>query len=281
MRIPHVTIMVLLLLAVAETCLALWLFAEDGFKDFGLNAFTETLGILFTVLIVDSLIKRRDELHMLPQKATAYEDVRLLASRMVQFWAETYRSCVPEASPATASDLLTDDSFDKMAASLNLDAHPNVKPKCTWWEWLPHNLLEHKSMASTILERHNSILEPSIYAHVHKIAVDTLDPNLIITIRNHDIAERFPRPHVLCSYYTFLDGYIDSIKQLVIWCEKQHNFLEKNGVKGLKRVASTIGPWEKNENPPSKMDENALKASIDAVEKYRAMHRAERQNQQN
>ena len=80
-------VVALLLLLSAAPCLGLWLFATGTLSDFGLNAFTETLGILVTVLIVDKLIKRQEERKSLPQKATAYEDVRLLTSRLVEFWS--------------------------------------------------------------------------------------------------------------------------------------------------------------------------------------------------
>lgn len=76
----HKRLLVLLMCFIATACLYLWLGTQGESSNFGLNAFTETLGILITVLIVDHLIKRQEELRSLPQKATAYEDVRLLTS---------------------------------------------------------------------------------------------------------------------------------------------------------------------------------------------------------
>lgn len=80
-------------------CLYLWLRLYGQISDFGLNAFTETLGIIVTVLIVDQLIRRQEQVRLLPQQATAYEDVRLLISRMVSFWSETFKLSVPGPAP--------------------------------------------------------------------------------------------------------------------------------------------------------------------------------------
>jgi hypothetical protein len=175
----HKRLLVLWMFLIASGCLYLWLSSTGEVSNFGLNAFTETLGILVTVLIVDHLIKRQEELRSLPQKATAYEDVRLLTSRVVSFWADVYRSCVPEPSPPSVDAIFCEASFEKMRTNLNLDSQPNVTPARTWWDWVPQNLSDHKKRAETILERHNNVLDPKAYAYVHHIATGGMDPDLI------------------------------------------------------------------------------------------------------
>ncbi len=62
---------------------------EGGAGDFGLNFFTEVLGVVITVLIVDRIAQKREEEKTLPQKLAVYEDVRLLVSRYLSFWLST------------------------------------------------------------------------------------------------------------------------------------------------------------------------------------------------
>lgn len=249
----HKRLLVLLMLLIASACLYLWLATNGELSSFGLNAFTETLGILVTVLIVDHLIKRQEEVRSLPQKAAAYEDVRLLTSRIVSFWSDVFRSCVSEASPSSLDDLFCQASFEKMLANLNLNSQPNVTPPRTWWEWLPQSLSQHRELAETILARYNNVLDPTIYSFVHKIGTEGVDPNIINTIRQSDLQMKFTRPPVLGYYYPLPEHYCETVVALVRWCEENVGMLEKNGVTGLKRVASTIGPWERQENPPSKI----------------------------
>ncbi len=92
------------------------------------ESFTETLGILVTVILVDHLIKKREENRLLPQQASAYEDVRLLVSRIISFWADAYKETVPGPPPSSLSALLSKESFDKIGLNLNLDSQSHVYP---------------------------------------------------------------------------------------------------------------------------------------------------------
>lgn len=272
MDMRHKRLLILLMFLIAASCFYLWLSSSGEVSNFGLNAFTETLGILVTVLIVDHLIKRQEELRSLPQKATAYEDVRLLTSRVVSFWADVYRSSVPEPSPSSVNALFCKASFEKMQTRLNLDSQANVTPARTWWDWVPQSLSDHKKRAETILERHNNVLDPKAYAYVHQIATGGMEPSLIHSIRQSDLQMGFPRPRILGSYYFLLDNYCETVIGLVEWCEEQFKQLESNGIPGLKRVGATIGPWEHQNKPPSMIDEQELGRQLATLQQFREKH---------
>lgn len=261
--------MTLFLILIASICLYLWLRLSGGISEFGLNAFTETLGILVTVLIVDQLIRRQEQVRLLPQQAAAYEDVRLLATRMVSFWSETYKSSVPGPAPTSLNELFSDKSLEQICNNLNMDSQPNVVPRRTWWEWFPQNQMDFIKKAETILERHNSILDPEAYAAVHKIATHIMDPEMIGTSRQIDIKTGFPRPKVLGSYWVPLEDYAGPILTLVSWCEKKVKVLEAAGIKNLKKVISEVNQWEPQTSPPCMIDESELQRQIEAVEKFR------------
>lgn len=271
----HRLLIVLLLCLLAATTLFMWLRMAGGVSDFGLNAFTETFGILVTVLIVDHLIRRQEELRSLPQKAAAYEDVRLLVSRIVSFWSDVYRASVPEASPASVRELFSEPAFEKMQRFLNMDAQPNVTPATTWWDWVPRSLADHRQRGETILERHNNVLDPNAYGLVHQIATEGIDPNLIRSIKQSDDQMGFPRPHVLGSYWFLPETYCDAVVGLVDWCESQFEMLGKNGVKNLKNVGKVVGPWARQERPPSMISDDELSRQLAAVAVFRQRHAAQ------
>lgn len=268
----HKLLLVALILAVASACLYLWIEEKGDLSAFGLNAFTETLGILFTVLIVDQLITRQEQSRLTPFKAAAYEDVRLLTSRIVGFWTSVFKASVPESSPHSVSDLFCESSFEKMHQHLNMEAQPLVMPPRTWWEWIPENLMDHRNLAERILERHNFVLDAEIYGCVHRIATEGLNPTLIPTIRQADQHSGFPRPHNLGSYHYLSECYCEDIVKLVSWCQDSAKELRRSGANGIKDVGAEIGEWEADESPPSKLSDIALLEQMAAVAQYRAEH---------
>lgn len=259
----------LFLFLIAFICLYLWLRLDGQISEFGLNAFTETLGIIVTVLIVDQLIRRQEQVRLLPQQAAAYEDVRLLISRMVSFWSETYKSSVTGSAPESLEELFSEESLTKICNHLNMDSQPNVVPRRTWWEWFPQNQIDFRKKAETILERHNSILDPEAYGAVHKIATHIMDPEMIATSRQIDIKSGFPRPKVLGSYWFPIEDYGSPILELVSWCKKKEKVLETAGIKNLKKVISDVYKWESQTLPPCMIDDSELQRQINAVEKFR------------
>lgn len=257
------------LLLIAAACLLLWLGLTGAMSDFGLNAATETLGILITVLIVDQLIKRHEEVRLLPQQAAAYEDVRLLTSRIVIFWAETYKSCVPGAAPESVEELFGKESLKKVYNNLNMDSKPNAIPTQTWWKWFPHNMTEFRKLGGVILERHNTILDPQAYSTVHKITTNMVDPYTIAIVRKYDVASGFPRPKVLSSYWVMTEEYGDAVITLVKWCEARAKRLEAAGIRDLKQVTAQIYKWDEQTSPPCMIDPDELQRQIRAVEEFR------------
>ncbi len=82
------------IILILSLCLLLGLFCwlkTEEFKDFGLNFFTEILGVVITVFVIERFIQKKEDKRNLPQKLAAYEDVRLYTSRYISFWTETYR----------------------------------------------------------------------------------------------------------------------------------------------------------------------------------------------
>lgn len=251
-------------------CLFFWLLTSGETSEFGLNAFTETLGILITVVIVDYLLRRQEEIRALPQQAAAYEDVRTLTSRIVTFWSTVYRHSVPESMPETLDNFFCDDTFDKMRRFLNLDARPPVSPTRTWWEWLPDSLSDHRAKAEIILNRHNNILDPKAYAMVHQLATEGTDPSTIHALRKTDSEMGYPRIRVLGSYFFPMESYYKTVLGLVEWCLKQEALLKRNGLEDVQTVTNKLSNSEPSNPPPSMISEDELLKQIEAAESFQA-----------
>jgi hypothetical protein len=103
-------------------------------SDFGLNAFTELLGIIITIAIVENIIKKQNEKAILPIKAAIYRDIQLFASRIIGFWYDVHFESVPEDDPKNIEELFSANTFEKMLNYLSLDGEPKVYPKTNWWQ---------------------------------------------------------------------------------------------------------------------------------------------------
>lgn len=56
--------------------LFLWLSGKSGWTDFGLNFFTEMIGVAITVLILERITNHKKKLESFPQRLMAYDDIR-------------------------------------------------------------------------------------------------------------------------------------------------------------------------------------------------------------
>lgn len=205
----------------------MWICTDEELSSFGLNGFTETLGIGITVLLIDHLLQKREEQRTLPQRIAAHEDVRLLMARFLSFWHSTYLASVSGDEPESAKDLLSQPYIEKICSQLDMDSEPNVTPRRTWWEWLPQQVSEYKKQAETILERHNTILDPKAYGLVHKFATSGLGPEIISGIRQSDRQMGCPRPTIMGYYFFHHEDYFASALDLIDWCNKETSLINK------------------------------------------------------
>ncbi len=207
--------------------LLMWINYDGAISDFGLNGFTETIGIGITVFIIDYFMQKREEQRLLPQRRASHEDVKLLVSKMTSFWLSTFISSVPENPPSTMEEFFTKNNIDKIRYYLDMDSIPNVTPRTNWWSYLPHQLKDFKKLSETILERHNNTLDPIAYYAVHKIMKSILDPDLIQATIISDQEYNFKRAKNLGNYLFILDDYFEAIKDLINWCNLEAGIIGK------------------------------------------------------
>ena len=149
------------------TGLLLWLKSDNELKDFGLNFFTEILGVAITVFIIDSLAQSRESQRMKPLKLAEFEDAKNLFNRFISFWYVTYSRSVPEEYPETFDEFLSDNGIGKIFNYLNIDSKPSQNDSLTWIQWIQNNHSEWLDICNRYLERHSANADPELYKLIH------------------------------------------------------------------------------------------------------------------
>jgi len=152
----------------------LWLKAENGLKDFGLNFFTEILGVVITVYIIDSLAQMREYERLKPLKLAEFEDAKNLFNRFISFWYVTYSRAVPEDYPDTFDGFLSNDGIGKIFDYLDVDSKPSQVDALTWAQWIQKNHSEWLEISNRFLERHSANADPELYKLIHAFVDSTI-----------------------------------------------------------------------------------------------------------
>ena len=168
------------LLAIAF--LFVWKFGQGDWHDFGLNAFTETLGIGITVFLVDRLLKNQERRRRRPLEVAAFHDIADFVDGLATFWVNVYNwsgkgELEPPPQAPSMGEFLTLPYFEAICQRLNLDADACVFPKRTWWTYLPEAQNQYRKLGEKILELHSVALDPYAYGLVHKVLNGFLDLN--------------------------------------------------------------------------------------------------------
>lgn len=175
--------LVLSISILAAIFFALWRLTDGSWREFGLNAFTETVGIGLTVLLIDQLIRKQERRRLRPLELAAFDDVRSFVDGLATSWLNVYKWSakgeLPEPpDPPSTQDFLTMPYFEEIRRRLNLDSEACVFPKRTWWQYLPQVEDEYRKLGERILERHSAVLDPNAYHLVHRVVNGFLKPNI-------------------------------------------------------------------------------------------------------
>jgi hypothetical protein len=236
------------------------------------------LGIVTIGQALNSITVKAEENKRLPHRLAAYEDVRLLTCRLISYWKDIYLQSVPDKYPDALKDLLSQDSINKMAICLDLDAKPSVTPPRTWWQWLPEQLKNMSSMADKIIERHVQVLDPKAYSYIHSLLsagmLSSMKVDIIRTIRQSDQADGFPRPTNFGSYLADNEESLRPIILLDEWCKREYVALEKISSHPIKKPF--VVPEIKGviNNPASLMSKDKIQSQLNKQEEFRARVKA-------
>jgi hypothetical protein len=247
-----------------------WLCSKKT-EQFGLNFFTEMLGVAVTVFVIDRLIQNREETRSIPQKLAAYEDVRLYTSRYINFWTSAYRESVPEEEPETIEAFFSENGMTKILNHLYMDSEPNVTPPRKWWDWIVQNAKEFKENGDKLLDRHSHNLDPIAFGYVHQLTESSFNHFLLMipSIRQLDTTMKYTRVKVLASYSMAAqkEDY-DAILGLIKWCNEQHSFLKKHS-SSIKKVSEYYKDKNRKMPPKCMIPKEILEQHLKELNEFR------------
>lgn len=254
---------------VAITFLIVWVYAPSPFSDFGLNGFTGTLGIAFTVLLIDRLIKRREANRTLLQRLAAFEDVRLLAQQRITFWFQAYMLSVPDPLPKTVQELFSPACIARIGALLDLDSNANVTPRRTWWQHAPEELRLFQDQANRILERYSAILDPEAFLTIHKTLNATVEPGLMAGILQSDREMGFPRVRVLGNYFLVHPTHFLALLELINWLIAERARLSSESGLELGQISQILEGNRQAGTPRCMISSDKLAAQVQTLREFR------------
>ncbi|HVF50311.1 MAG TPA: hypothetical protein VNA19_09510 [Pyrinomonadaceae bacterium] len=212
----------------------LWRFASPSWSDFGLNAFTETVGIILTVFLVDQIIKNQERRRIFPLQVAAFRDVASFVDGLAVFWLNAYNNSgqgelPPPPEAPSMQEFLTMTYFTQILKRINLDAEAPVIPKRTWWDYFPQQEDSFRQLGEKILERHAAVLDPYAYELVHRVLDGFLDPHvglkMLPVLRQlgglgpNEAWEQLPEGHRnrLGRYWVIFDEQLKDFADLHAW----------------------------------------------------------------
>lgn len=253
---------------VAFVFFLLSIYGTGRWADFGLNGFTETLGIAFTVFLIDQLLRRREEVRTLPQRLAAFEDVRLLANRRTTFWFQAYMAAVPDALPTHVHQLLSPQSIALVCGHLDMDTQPNVTPSRTWWQHVPEDMESFRASAERVLERYSGILEPRAFLTIHRLLNNTGEPGLVLGILQSDQQKGFPRPKLLGNYLPVMEDHFSALIELIDWLASEKQKLSKITGEKLGEITEVLNGNRPDGVPPCMMEPGKKAAQFHALNEH-------------
>jgi hypothetical protein len=234
----------ILAVVVGVTALAgiLWLSSPDpsSMRDFGLNLFTEMIGVLLTVLVIERILHVARKREERPRLAAMYISVNRFFILHTFVWERAYHSSVPEPRPATLAEFYSRDTFDKIWCYLDLRSQYPLLKRQSWYEELKRHRKFLQTEGRRILALHGAHLDAQVYADIHSLTIDMEIGALEILEGLHRRAceeavdGAAPANAIAALIRPFPKRYFEKMRRLSDWCaltytalHAQHKGLEK------------------------------------------------------
>jgi hypothetical protein len=247
----------------------LWQYT-DQYDDFGLNLFTELVGIGVTVFIIEKIIEKNKEVEKKPLTAAVYYDTRLLVNRYMLFFQELYRNSVDEEEPVSLRDFLSAKTFNKIMENIDMDSKPLVYPETNMWIHITNNANDFYKLGSNILDKHGSHLDPRAFNHIHGLTESNFITSWrthLLVIYNFDKVKNIPRPKILSAYsIEITQEELDAVFNLYTWCSKVYDELSVDYKLPSLAIYSTMSVSERKFH--YKKDQSILEQEILIWNKY-------------
>lgn len=252
-------ILTIVLILILIGSLFTWLFTNSRIQDFGLNFFTEILGVIITVYIIDYLVERREQEKLIPLKITIYKDVLIIYRSIISIFIEAHRSSVPFDEPENLEDFLAKKGMGQVFKYLDLNSKPDVIPERTWLQYFFERRKRILDNSNKFLERYSSYSDPILYNAIHNISnglfLDTMKMIPTVMNLNQDKEKQF-----IMSFNSFAvelsEEDYKSLNTINTWMNENHSELFKYD-QSLKKVTYK-SKYQGKRNTSCKLPDNQI-----------------------
>lgn len=155
----------LALTVMVVVCLAAYILlpvTHTGWRGLTLNLATEVLGILLTVILIDSIIRRRQDRERSRYRSIAVQQLRfpLIQHSMLLF--NLYKASVerkPEREISGVADLFDADYFEQIGY-LDFEKLGPVTPPMIWAEWVGAEMGRFKDDLERVVDKYAIYFDP-------------------------------------------------------------------------------------------------------------------------
>lgn len=229
----------LILIFLSLIFLSFSLLASDNswWADFGLNAFTETLGVTLTVLVIDYLFQKQKEVNILPRRVATFDDIVLLHNRSVKIFHDIHSIAGNSKYNRSIEELLNPQHISKSSHLLSVMQILPINPKTGLPKLIDNSIDKidnNQKLAEKILARHQLIICHDAYKIIHKLC------SLPIPSESLKGAQQFGVAFEILFDFSVENSniirYLNKIQKLNEWVVQEHEELTNLGCIDLRPI---------------------------------------------
>lgn len=148
--------------------LAVAYFFVEGGKDLLGNFLAEAVGVLFTIAIIDTLLRQAEVRRNRPVRVAAYRRALAVLNEIVQLWTQMVLHASAKMPPANSS-LFGALTTREVAQHLRLDAQAPVLPAMTWRAYLAYQAGQIQGSIGQCLQLYSMHLFPRTIAALEAV----------------------------------------------------------------------------------------------------------------
>jgi hypothetical protein len=149
---------------------------SEGWRALFLNLGTEIVGILLTVVLIDSVVRRMEAFNQEQYRRIALQQLRIPLTNHLQLLSDMYKASVerkPDREISSLGDLFSEDYFEEITyfnamgpspsaplADPSSVASGNMPPPIPWYQYLSTEVTQFKEDVERVVDKYAMHLDP-------------------------------------------------------------------------------------------------------------------------
>lgn len=226
--------------------IAFW--TTDSTDDFGLNAFTELLGVALTIFIVNRVFENRQKREELPARILVYKEITAMTNRIILFWSRIEMATSVERSN-NVDELLNQENIARLAQKLDLLGDPPPNTAKNWLEFFEQEITLVQNYHTKLLSNYVNHLTPDQVSLIHGIAEESIFSlsgfHGMVNSYNENVKKYSSNMSIFPSYLSAIlpapNYSYSNIIELHHICLEENIFLEEQGISWLEPPTKVTG----------------------------------------